>query len=100
MVGASKLLHFINPNVYAIWDSRVCRYLYKYDFGFPEKIPQYNTKSKPHYQCDLYIKYLDLIKKLFSKPEFHEAKNCFQEKFDYYVTDNRFAEYVMYIFEK
>jgi hypothetical protein len=27
-VGASKLLHFINPDLYSIWDSRVYRYLY------------------------------------------------------------------------
>ena len=27
LVGVSKLLHFINPNVYAIWDSRVCNFL-------------------------------------------------------------------------
>ena len=25
MVGTSKLLHFINPNLYAIWDSRIFR---------------------------------------------------------------------------
>ena len=96
VVGASKLLHFINPDVYAIWDSRVCRYLHKYDLGFPEKIPQYNTKSKPHYRYQVYIKYLDLIKKLSLKPEFNEAKDCFQEKINYHITDTRFAEYVMY----
>ena len=27
MVGLSKLLHFINPRDYAIWDSRIYRYL-------------------------------------------------------------------------
>jgi len=27
LVGTSKLLHFINPNEFAIWDSRVYRYL-------------------------------------------------------------------------
>ncbi len=27
MVGTSKLLHFIHPNIYAIWDSRVFRYM-------------------------------------------------------------------------
>lgn len=25
LVGSSKLLHFINPNMYAIWDSKVYR---------------------------------------------------------------------------
>ena len=27
LVGSSKLLHFIAPERFAIWDSRVCRYL-------------------------------------------------------------------------
>jgi hypothetical protein len=31
LVGTSKLLHFISPNKYAIWDSRVYRYIYKDD---------------------------------------------------------------------
>lgn len=25
IVGSSKLLHFINPELYPIWDSRICR---------------------------------------------------------------------------
>lgn len=29
LIGTSKLLHFINPNQYAIWDSRVFRYYTK-----------------------------------------------------------------------
>lgn len=35
MVGTSKLLHFINPQIYAIWDSRVLRYINgnKYFYG-------------------------------------------------------------------
>ena len=28
IVGTSKVLHFINPNIYAIWDSRVCEFIY------------------------------------------------------------------------
>ena len=27
VVGLSKLLHFINPNIYGIWDSRICKLL-------------------------------------------------------------------------
>src|SRR5690606_14666185 len=34
LVGTSKLLHFINPERYAIWDSRVFRFL--------------NTNEEPH----------------------------------------------------
>ncbi|MFP7655349.1 hypothetical protein [Chryseobacterium proteolyticum] len=28
LVGLSKLLHFINPNVYPIWDSKICKYFF------------------------------------------------------------------------
>ena len=28
MVGTSKLLHFINPNIYAIWDSKIFSYFF------------------------------------------------------------------------
>ena len=37
IVGASKLMHFINPDIIPIWDSRVCEYL---------------TGSKAYYQID------------------------------------------------
>ena len=28
LIGVSKLLHFIRPNKFAIWDSRVCKFIY------------------------------------------------------------------------
>jgi hypothetical protein len=28
IVGVSKLLHFIDPDIYAIWDRRICYFLY------------------------------------------------------------------------
>ena len=31
LAGSSKLLHFINPNLFAIWDSRVYRSLFNLD---------------------------------------------------------------------
>ncbi|MDD3769374.1 MAG: hypothetical protein PHV10_02055 [Sulfuricurvum sp.] len=58
LVGTSKLLHFINPDKYAIWDSRVCKFLsnvtHKY---FIEQI-------------DIYFSYLDICKELTQKQDY------------------------------
>ena len=59
LVGTSKLLHFINPEQYAIWDSRVFRFL---------------NNSEPHkYKLEkpkVYIEYLKLIEKLKNEKAF------------------------------
>ena len=34
MVGTSKLLHFINPNAYPIWDSKVSKYCFNKNSNF------------------------------------------------------------------
>ena len=51
LVGTSKLLHFINPEKYAIWDSRVYRYL------FLNKEPNYKTISN----VNIYLSYLNFV---------------------------------------
>jgi len=48
IVGVSKLLHFVNPNYYLIWDSRVARYF---------QIKNVNN-------IDNYLKYLDFCHSL------------------------------------
>lgn len=53
LVGTSKLLHFINPNKYAIWDSRV--------FKFLSGEKSYISKFK---QAEIYIEYLQLLDNL------------------------------------
>ena len=35
MVGASKVLHFVNPAAYPIWDRRVYRFCYRTPEGSP-----------------------------------------------------------------
>jgi len=63
LVGASKLLHFINPEKYAIWDSRVYRYL----FGLTAH------DSRLH-DINLYKEYLNLLSDISNDPSFNEIK--------------------------
>lgn len=60
LVGTSKLLHFINPNKYAIWDSRVSKFLsgttHKY---FIEK-------------TDVFFQYIDFCNELINHHEYEK----------------------------
>ena len=90
IIGASKVLHFINPDVYAIWDSRVFKYLHKNNLGFVKYMNSSPRRSK------LYIRYLGLIKELSKDTMFNKNKISFEKIINYPITNNRFAEYIMY----
>jgi len=81
----SKLLHFINPEVYAIWDSRVCNFL----------------TGKSHKQkvekLDLYLSYLDLCIRIKTDPEFSKIHRKFEEKVGYKLSPMRTVEQIMFI---
>ena len=85
LVGASKLLHFINPEKYAIWDSRVCNFL----LGKSHKYIVENI--------DLYWEYLELCEKVCSNPRFASIHNKFTQTIDYQVHPFRTAEQIMFI---
>lgn len=84
VVGASKLLHFTAPEYYAIWDSRVCQFVYGH---------------KSSYQCNKperyfeYLKILDEIKERDGFSMFHQAVNS---KVGYEVSSLRAIEIVMF----
>ena len=70
LVGTSKLLHFINPDKYAIWDSRVCKFLsgvtHKYFIEQANTYFQYldicnELTMNDKYQAQVHEKYLDAI---------------------------------------
>lgn len=86
LVGASKLLHFVNPDVYAIWDSRV----YKYITG---KIP-YDYQIK---DMDYYLSYLKNCEDIAQDPAFPPVHASINHKIGYIVTPYRAIELVMYI---
>lgn len=77
-VGASKLLHFVNPNKYAIWDSRVCTCLTK---------STYRVDS-----IDVYYDYLALCERITSQIEFKPLHELYEQKVGYTVTRMRSIE--------
>lgn len=85
LVGTTKLLHFINPDNFAIWDSRVYRYL---------------TNKEPHDNrignCKAYLDYLEFCDYLTKQQEFDSLKKSVENKVGYSMTAFRVAELVMY----
>ena len=88
LVGLSKLLHFINPFDYAIWDSRIYRY---------------TTNKKSSYgigNVNLYLDYLSKLNEIESHSEFYIIKNNISASFDYSVTPKRIIELLMFEADK
>lgn len=85
LVGTTKLLHFIKPDNFAIWDSRVYRYL---------------TNKEPHDNrignCNTYLDYLSFCDYLTNQKEFNSLQKSIEEQVGYSMTNFRVAELVMY----
>ncbi|ALJ03866.1 hypothetical protein APS56_01285 [Pseudalgibacter alginicilyticus] len=84
LVGVSKLLHFINPRDYAIWDSRIFRYL---------------TEKKSSYGIDrpqLYLDYLNGIKNIAKNKDFGKLHDLISRNFDYDIYPTRVIEITMF----
>lgn len=70
LVGASKLLHFINPNLYAIWDSKIYTFLYQ------EKAHKHRVEN-----IDKYMAYLELIHQMATSTQFEKIITDIQTHF-------------------
>ena len=81
LVGTSKLLHFINPKQYAIWDSRVFRFLNDVE-------PHKYRLEKPR----AYIEYLKLIEELKNEKVFTAFCELMKQKVGYDITEYRALE--------
>lgn len=85
IVGTSKLLHFITPDKFAIWDSRVYRYL---------------TEQEPYEhrigRCETYLKYLEFCNYLTSLKEFENIHQIICDQIGYSMTKFRTVELIMY----
>ena len=81
LVGTSKPLHFINPKQYAIWDSRVFRFLNDVE-------PHKYRLEKPR----AYIKYLNLIEELKNEKAFTAFFELMKQKVGYDITEYRALE--------
>ncbi len=86
LVGTSKLLHFINPQIFAIWDSRVYRYL-------TGKEPYDNRIGN----AEAYLLYLNFCKYLTSEPAYDKVHASIIKKVGFSMTKFRTAELIMYI---
>jgi len=82
LVGTSKLLHFINPDVYAIWDSRVCKFL--------------TGKSKVE-NIQSYWDYLDLCHRIKQDSKFLDIHTKHKNRVGFDFSPMRTIEQIMFI---
>ncbi len=86
VVGSSKLLHFISPNIFPIWDSKVYSFIHN---------------KKPHNlrvnNVNNYFSYIKTLKEYSQKPEFEKFHDSVQEKVGYEVSPLRSLELVMFL---
>lgn len=85
VVGASKLLHFINPKKYAIWDSRVYHYIH-------EKEPYQYRLNAPK----AYSQYLDIVNEITSCAKFRTIQDKVENIIGYKVSCLRACEIIMF----
>ncbi len=86
LVGTSKLLHFINPKKFSIWDSKVYSYFYQEE-PYPYRVNNIKKYEK-------FMKSIEEIKKDRRFPAFHKSVNS---KIGYDVSDIRAIEIIMYL---
>lgn len=84
LVGTSKLLHFINPDRYPIWDSHI------YYFFF-QKAAQANQIGNP----ELYQTYQETVKKWCEEPACLKVQDTFGQKW-YAISKLRACEMVLF----
>lgn len=85
LVGTTKLLHFINPRRFAIWDSRVYRYFYG------EEPHQYRIGDSKRYLA--YLKFCNMVA---CNNDFDKVHESICKKLGYQVTKLRSIELSMY----
>lgn len=86
LVGSTKLLHFINPEDYSIWDSRVYSYFYQ------EKPHNYRVNKIGSYRN--FIEKCNEIKRDERFTEFYESV---KEKMGYEISEFRAIEVIMFL---
>jgi len=83
IVGTSKLLHFINPELYAIWDSRACNFLY--------------GKTYKTNKIDSFLEYMKICNEIRNLDTNKDIVKLYAEKFGYKVSSYRAIEQIIYL---
>jgi hypothetical protein len=84
LVGLSKLLHFINPIDYAIWDRRIFKYI-------TDKNSQYGIDK-----AENYLAYLESLKNIIAHKDYGDLHKLIENKFDYTISPMRAIEILMF----
>jgi hypothetical protein len=90
LVGTSKLLHFINPEVFPIWDSHVFNYI------TGEKQEEDKPRGLNINNIDAYTVYINFCKDIISKHDFENLHKRMEEKHKWNYTKMRTLELIMY----
>ena len=79
----SKVLHFINPEFFPIWDSRVARHFgLKYD---------YQINNRKHF-----LEYLTFVEENRKSVAVKRVREAFAKEAGYEVTDVRACEFILF----
>jgi hypothetical protein len=85
MVGPSKLLHFIRPDLYAIWDSRIFKMYY------PNNKSTYGIDNPNNY-----LQYLNNLTELSKQSGIEQLREKVYAILGYPVSALRAIEYVLF----
>lgn len=88
LVGLSKLLHFINPKRYAIWDSRIFRFI-------TGKKSQYGISEPKNY-----LNYLSIINDISQNKEYLKLHKKIENSVEYSLHSTRAIEIVIFEADK
>ncbi len=83
VVGTSKILHFLRPDIYPIWDSRINRFLH--------------GEARDTNSVTRYLSYLADFDRVSADPAFEPLRASLESKLNYSVTAARAFEMIMYL---
>lgn len=86
IIGASKLLHFVAPYCFPIWDSKIYFFIHE-NYPYHSRV---NSIKK-------YIEYIDILKNLKQNENFTNFYNSVQRKIGYEISPLRSLELVMFL---
>lgn len=83
LTATSKLLHFINPHIYPIWDSRINRFL--------------SSSTKNTNSVKTYYSYLDNYQLLAKNDDLNKITYALSQKLNYKITNARAFDLILYL---